>query len=139
MTIFISYADIDTSYLTELTERLTVWQRTKSFTFWSKQNLTAGDNWRAITYDKLTNADIVLILVSSDALASDHVYNEIKQTISQKRSIVIPIILRSCMWEDTILKEVSQYCINTIPINSQANKDEAWTNIVKSISEYITK
>jgi hypothetical protein len=142
MNIFISYADKDTSYLTELTARLTVLQRTNSFTFWSKQNLIVGDSWKTIINDKLTNADIILILVSTDALASDHVYDEITQAILQSKlgkSIIIPIILRSCIWKDTILEEVSQYCIATVPIANQDNKDEAWTNIIKGISEYLTK
>ena len=142
MNIFISYADEDMSYLTELTARLTALQRAKSFTFWSKQNLTGGDRWETITHDKLTNADIILILVSSDTFASDLVHNEIAQAVSQNKSgksIVVPIILRSCLWEYTVLKEVSEYCTNAIPIGSQANKDEAWTNIIKGISKHIIK
>ena len=142
MNIFISYADQDTSYLTELTARLTALQRAKSFTFWSKQDLKAGDNWKTITHEKLTNADIILILVSSDALSSDLVYGEITQATSQNKSgksIVVPIILRACDWEWTMLEDVSEYCIDTVPIASQANKDEAWTNIIKGISKYITK
>lgn len=142
MNIFISYADQDTSYLTELTARLTALQRAKSFTFWSKQNLKAGDSWRTITHEKLTNADIILILVSADIFASDLVHNEIAQAVSQSkssRSIVIPIILRSCLWEYTVLEEVSEYCIDTVPIGSQTNKDEAWANIIQGILKHIIK
>ena len=142
MNIFISYADEDMSYLTELTARLTALQRAKTFTFWSKQNLTGGDRWETITHDKLTNADIILILVSSDTFASDLVHNEIAQAVSQSkssRSIVIPIILRSCLWEYTVLEEVSEYCIDTVPIASQANKNEAWTNIIQGILKHIIK
>lgn len=142
MNIFIFYADQDTSYLTELTARLTALQRAKSFTFWSKQDLKAGDNWKTITHEKLTNADIILILVSSDALSSDLVYGEITQATSQNKSgksIVVPIILRSCLWEYTVLKEVSEYCIDTVPIGSQTNKDEAWANIIQGILKHIIK
>ena len=142
MNIFISYADEDMSYLTELTARLTALQRAKSFTFWSKQNLTGGDRWETITHEKLTNADIILILVSADTFASDLVHNEIIQATSQNKSgksIVVPIILRACDWEWTMLEEVSEYCIDTVPIASQANKDEAWTNIIKGISKHIIK
>lgn len=142
MNIFIFYADQDTSYLTELTARLTALQRAKSFTFWSKQDLKAGDNWKTITHEKLTNADIILILVSSDALSSDLVYGEITQATSQNKSgksIVVPIILRSCLWEYTVLKEVSEYCIDTVPIGSQTNKDEVWANIIQGILKHIIK
>ena len=142
MYIFISYADEDTSYLTELTARLTALQRAKSFTFWSKQNLKAGDRWETITHEKLTNADIILILVSADTFASDLVHNEIIQATSQNKSgksIVVPIILRACDWEWTMLEDVSEYCIDTVPIASQTNKDEAWTNIVQGILKHIIK
>lgn len=142
MNIFISYADEDTAYLTELTKRLEILRHNLPFTFWSKQNLKAGDNWKTVTNEMLEKANIILILVSADALASDPVYDEITQAISQNKSgksIVVPIILRSCNWGWTMLEEVSQYCIDTVPIAIQANKDEAWTNIIKGISKYITK
>lgn len=142
MNIFISYADEDTAYLTELTKRLEILRHNLSFTFWSKQKLVAGNNWKTVTNEMLEKANIILILVSADALASDPVYDEITQAISQNKSgksIVVPIILRSCNWGWTMLEEVSQYCIDTVPIAIQANKDEAWTNIIKGISKYITK
>lgn len=142
MNIFISYADEDRTYLLDLISRLIALQRSKSFTFWSNIHILPGGEWKNTANEKLSNANIILVLVSANALASDSVYKEITQAVSQHntgKSVVIPIIVRSCNWGWTMLEEVSQYCIDTVPIAIQANKDEAWTNIIKGISEYLTK
>lgn len=140
MNIFISYADKDRPYLTDLVSRLIALQHSKSFTFWSDIDILAGGDWKTITNNKLSNADIILVLVSSDAFASDTVYKEITQAVSQHntgKSIVIPIIIRSCNWEWTILEKVKDFCIDTKSIDTCNNKDEAWTNILQGISKYI--
>lgn len=140
MNIFISYADEERQYLLDLISRLIVLQRSKSFTFWSNVSILAGGEWKNITNEKLSNANIILVLVSANALASDRVYNEITQAVSQHdigKSIIIPIIVRSCNWEDTILKKVKDFCIDTHPVNTYSDKDTAWTNIIQGISKHI--
>lgn len=140
MNIFISYADEERQYLLDLISRLIVLQRSKSFTFWSNVSILAGGEWKNITNEKLSNANIILVLVSANALASDRVYNEITQAVSQYdtgKSVVIPIIVRSCNWKDTILKKVKDFCIDTHPVNTYSDKDTAWTNIIQGISKHI--
>ena len=140
MNIFISYADEDRKYLMDLISRLIVLQRSISFTFWSNVSILAGGEWKNITNEKLSNANIILVLVSANALASDSIYKEITQAVSQYdtgKSVVIPIIVRSCNWKDTILKKVKDFCIDTSPINTYNDKDTAWTNIVQGISKHI--
>jgi hypothetical protein len=140
MNIFISYADEDRTYLLDLISRLIALQRSKSFTFWSNIHLLAGGEWKNITNEKLSNANIILVLVSANALASDRVYDEITQAVSQHdtgKSIVIPIIVRSCNWEWSVLEKVKDFCIDTNPINTYSDKDTAWTNIVRGVSKYI--
>ena len=140
MNIFISYADEDRTYLLDLISRLIALQRSKSFTFWSNIHILPGGEWKNTANEKLSNANIILVLVSANALASDSIYKEITQAVSQYdtgKSVVIPIIVRSCNWEDTILKKVKDFCIDTHPINTYSDNDTAWTNIIQGISKHI--
>lgn len=140
MNIFISYADEDRTYLLDLISRLIALQRSKPFTFWSNIHILPGGEWKNTANEKLSNANIILVLVSANALASDSIYKEITQAVSQYdtgKSVVIPIIVRSCNWKDTILKEIKDFCIDTNPINTYSDKDTAWTNIIQGISKHI--
>ena len=70
---------------------------------WHDRHIVPGQKWGAEIDRKLEEADVVLLLVSADFLASDHCYdiemNRAMERHEAGQACVIPIILRECNWE----------------------------------------
>lgn len=67
-----------------------------------------GDKWDGKIKKELEEADVILFLVSDDFLATDYIWDiEIKRAIEREQANpsirVIPIIVRSCDWQESPL------------------------------------
>src|SRR5262245_7821804 len=69
--VFYSYAHEDESLREELDKQLKLLERQKVITGWDDRDISGGSDWRSEIHQHLEAADIVLLLVSSDFLASD--------------------------------------------------------------------
>src|SRR5438105_2491908 len=100
--IFYSYAHIDESLRNELEKHLSILKQQEIITEWYDRNINAGTEWaREINYH-LNTAQIILLLVSPDFLASQYCYS-IEMTRAMERhntgeAWVIPVILRPIDW-----------------------------------------
>jgi len=80
-------------------------QRQGLITIWSDNDIDAGANWQEEIEKHLDAAQIILLLVSPDFIASDHCYGKEmiramdRHTWNEAR--VIPIILRPTHWDST--------------------------------------
>jgi hypothetical protein len=83
----------------------------------------------------LESADVILLLVSSDFLASDYCYDfETRRALErhQKRgACVIPIILRPCDWRETRFGKLPAAPLGGRPITTWRNQDEAFLSVVR--------
>jgi hypothetical protein len=70
---------------------------------WYDRNIGAGDDWRKEIDDHLREADFILLLISSDFVASDYCYEvEMKFALKlheENKAVVIPILLRTVAFE----------------------------------------
>jgi hypothetical protein len=87
-------------------------------------------------------ADILLLLLSVDYFLSA-AYDEeaIQQALDQHRRgqvLIIPILLRPCDWQSTMVAHLQCLPRNGIPITSWENQDEALTSIAQEIRQFIT-
>lgn len=127
--LFISYADleIDEKLVEEFEKHLSVWKQKKLIDVWNKRKIGAGREWLKETEEQLSEADIILLMISPDFIASDNTYNnELKQAIERyelEKVNVIPIILRPVLWEDTPFSK-----FKCLPRNGKAVKSRDWEN-----------
>ncbi|MEM7794112.1 MAG: TIR domain-containing protein [Cyanobacteria bacterium P01_C01_bin.118] len=81
----------------------------------------------------LKRADIILLLISADFIASDYCYEiELQQAMERHQAgeaRVIPIILRPADWQNTPFSELQAFPTNAKPITSWSDRDEAWLNV----------
>src|SRR5712692_8907637 len=72
---------------------------------WHDRRITAGQAFDQEIDAHLESADVILLLISSDFLASDYCYKrEMGRAVERHEvgsAIVIPVILRPCDWHDT--------------------------------------
>lgn len=101
--VFISYSHADDTLRKRLETHLNLFQRQGVIRMWSDRVIEPGMQFEETILDNLRNADIVLLLISADFLASDFCqYIELKLAMERHHSgqaRVIPVFLSSCDWK----------------------------------------
>lgn len=139
--IFISYSHKDEEFRKELELHLAVVKRRGAIDVWTDCKIGAGDEFDSSILRELDRANIVLLLVSPDFLASDYCYN-VEMDRAMKRhhdgtTRVIPVILRPCLWRDAPLAKLLVVPRNGDPITIWPNRDEAFLDVVQQIKKVL--
>lgn len=97
--IFISYSHIDEPYRNELDKHLKALSHLLAIEAWNDRQLIAGDGVDKTIFEKLNAADVVLLLISPDFMASDYCFKKEMQSAlkayKENKNTVIPIIIRN--------------------------------------------
>ena len=144
--LFYSYSHKDERLRNELETHLKLLQRRGLIDPWYDRNIDAGDDWKQEIDENMERAEIILLLVSADFLASDYCYEK-EMTRALERyengeARVIPVIVR-----DVNLKGVPFAGLQYLPKDGRAvtkwpNKDSAWRNVsegIEKVSEEMRK
>ena len=134
--VFISYSKQDK----ELRDRLLSHLRpleTKGIISWHDRQILPGTEWDEEIKARLNAADIILLLISADFLATDYCTQvEIPEALRRHKTgvaTVIPVILRSCGWKYTPLAAIQAYPEKAKPIVSWERIDDAYTDVVDAV------
>ncbi len=133
----------DEALLVEFENHLKTLEREGSLSTWSAKDIAAGDVSRSRVDKELRVADIVLLCVSADYLASDYCH-DIEVTLALQRwrlgeAQVIPIILRPAHWEASPFATLEPLPRNRKPVASWSNRDDAWLDIVHGIRRVVER
>ena len=138
--IFISYAHSDANLLTELKKQLVILKRNGLGLLWTDEDIGKGEEWGPEILEQLNKADIILLLISSDFLASDFCYEKEMMRAMERHerseACVIPVILRPCEWKNTPFSKL-QAVHGGQPVSMARNKDEALLEVTKGIQDVI--
>ena len=134
--LFISYSSKDILFTEELRSHLRVLQRNSLIDTWYDREILVGQEWDKKIKDELKQADIIVLLLSPDFINSDYIWDvELEHAINmhqQNKATVVPIVLRSCLWEDTPISKL-QLANKAEVIDLASNRDEAWKKAVEGI------
>jgi hypothetical protein len=142
--VFCSYSHKDRAFQDDLVQHLAALKRIGMIELWYDQEICAGDDWKKEISENLERADIVLLLVSANFIASDYCYTiEMKRALElheSKQAVAIPIIIRTCDWG--VIPSLSK--LQALPSSAKAvdswpNPDEAWADVSKGIRKTIDK
>src|SRR5688500_1476810 len=135
--LFYSYSHADELFRVELEKHLSVLKRQGVISEWSDRRITAGDDWAGEINRNLETANIVLLLVSADFLASDYCYDvEMKRAMERHesgRACIIPVILRPCDWQGAPFGKLQALPTDAKPLTLWTDRDAAFADIVKGI------
>ena len=99
--------------------------------------LGGGKEWNGQIDEHLNSAHIILLLVSSDFLASPYIHDvEVKRAMERHEAgdaRVIPVIIRPCDWHTAPFGKLQALPTDAKPITKWTNKDEAFTVVAKGI------
>ena len=134
--IFYCYAAEDKRQKDELDKHLSHLKRTKQITTWDRGEISPGNEWANQTEIHLNTAQLILLLISPDFMASDHCYHEMMRAMERdqaKEAVVIAIILRPVDYRDALFNEAIILPDEGKPIISCSNPDEAFLGIAEFV------
>lgn len=145
VTLFYSYAHEDEELRNQLDKHLRLLQRRGYLSTWYDRDIYAGDDWAKKIDTHLESAQIILLLISADFLASDYCYIVEMQRALERHSIgearVIPIILRPVDWkQDPTLSSLKALPTDGKPVTTWPSPqyyDEAFEDIAKGIRKVV--
>jgi TIR domain-containing protein len=141
--IFYSYSHKDEELRDELERHLSILKRSGVIRSWHDRKIDAGAEWAGQIHDNLNRANVILLLISADFLASDYCYDlEMKRALERHaagEAIVIPIILRPVDWGSAPFARIQCLPTDARPVTSWTNRDEAFRNVAEGIRHAILK
>ena len=139
--LFFVYAREDEALLNKLKVHLRPLQREGLIDIWHDRNIVAGTDWKQEISEQMNTADIILLLISADFMASDYVYStEMEYAIERHErgeARVIPIILRPVLWQNAPFGKLQALPRDGRPVTLWNNRDEVFLDIARGISGII--
>ena len=141
--LFLSYSHRDEALRAQLETHLAALQRQNFITVWHDRRITAGENFADAIDAHLEAADVLLLLVSPDFIASDYCFErEMGRALERHGEglcVVIPVILRPCDWHDMPFGRLQAAPKDGKPITLWPNIDEAFLDVVKAIKAALAR
>jgi TIR domain len=141
ISLFYSYSHRDEALRGELEAHLSFLRRSKLIAEWHDRMIGAGDEWKGQIDRQLASADIILLLVSADFIASDYCWGEEMTKALARHQLgeakVIPVILRPCRWHRTPLGSLQAVPKDGRPVSEWPNHDAAFDEIATAIERTI--
>src|ERR1051326_8987765 len=101
--VFCCYARKDQSYLHDMKQHLMALQREQLIEIKADININPGTEWEREISHHLNEANIILLLISADFIASDYCFEkEMQLAIARHEhgtACVLPVIIRPTSWE----------------------------------------
>ncbi len=140
-TLVFSYSHTDEAQRNELEKHLSPLKRAGKITTWHDRRIVPGQEFERQIDQYFSEADIILLLISSDFIASDYCY-EVEMTNALARhkrgeAVVIPVILRECAWHQLEFGSIMAATIDGKPITKFASHDEGYVQVVDAVSRAI--
>lgn len=137
--VVISYAHEDHNFLSKLTVHLMSLERTGQIDSWSDRKINPGQDFNQEIEKQFDSADIILLLVSPDFIASDFCYNtEMSKALERhknQQAVVIPVILRPCNWKKLPFAKLKAVPYDGMPIASYKDIDSGFLEVVEAVRD----
>ena len=134
---FISYSHKDQKLRKELDNHLSNLKRQGVISSWFDGDIVPGIEWRSQIMEHLNTAQIILLLISADFMASDFCYSiEMTQAVARHKANearVLPIILRPTDWKNAPFTELQALPAEGKPVTSWPTHDIAFENVIQGI------
>ncbi|MEI9599374.1 toll/interleukin-1 receptor domain-containing protein [Moellerella wisconsensis] len=142
-TLVFSYSHADELLRNELEKHLSPLKRMGKITTWHDRRIVPGQEFENQIDKYFSEADIILLLVSSDFIASDYCYQiEMSNALARHErgeAVVIPVILRECAWHELPFGGIMAATIDGKPVTKFATYDEGYVQVVNAVSRAIAE
>lgn len=137
LNVFVSYSHTDEKLRKELEKHLSMLRREGIISSWDDRRIGPGEDLHGEISTHLDSADIVLLLVSADFLASDYCYDvEMERAMDRHRQglvRVIPVILRPCDWQKAPFGILMACPTDGKPVVNHTTLDEGFLQVAQAV------
>ncbi|MCW3074623.1 MAG: hypothetical protein JWP69_1692 [Flaviaesturariibacter sp.] len=141
ITVFFSYSHKDEELRNELDKHLSILKRQGVIDVWHDRCIIGGSEFESEISSHLKAANIILLLVSADFLASDYCYDkEMKLAMEMHERgdvVVLPVILRPCDWHDAPFGKLLATPKDGKPVVKYPTFDEAFLEVTNEIKRIV--
>jgi len=135
--VFLSYAHEDAELQDKLLTHLSQLQREGVIAIWHDRQITGGREWAGDIDNHLQTAHLILLLISSDFLASEYCNDvEVRCALARHErgeARVIPIILRPADWQTALFGKLQCLPENARAVTAWRNQDKAFLAVAQGI------
>jgi TIR domain len=141
--VFFSYSHKDQALRDQLEAHLSLLKNQGFISSWHDRKIIAGTEWAGEIDAHLNSAQIILLLISADFLASTYCYGiEVARAIERHNAgeaIVIPIILRPCDWHSAPFGKLQALPTDGKPVTGRSwhDLDEAFYDVATGIQKAV--
>lgn len=136
-TVFFSYSHKDEALRDQLETHLALLKNQGLIESWHDRRISAGSEVDDSISAAMERANVILLLVSADFMASTYCYSkEMKRAMERhesKEARVIPVILRDCDWHSAPFGKLLAAPRDGKPITLWSDIDQAMTDVAKHI------
>ena len=140
--IFFSYSKADKVHLDALLKHLSGMRRSGKVEPWHDHLIKPGEEWDDTIKQNLAIADIIILFISPDFLATDYIWEvEIKTAMERHKrgkAVVIPVFVRPCDWKDMPFGGINGLPSDARAITLHSNPDTAWLEVAEGIKRVIS-
>ncbi len=143
--IFVSYSHEDKRWLERLQVHLKPLVRKGKVDLWDDTRIKAGQRWKEEVQKGLAAADVAILLISADFLASDFVVNDelpdLLAAAAKEHLLILSVIVGRCRFEQTRSLSVFQAVndpkrpLASIPT---AKRDDVFVRLTERIDEALS-
>jgi hypothetical protein len=143
--IFISYSHVDAEYLRRLLIHLSPYERRGLINVWADTKLSAGRDWFRDVVQAISEADVAILLISADFLASKFIAdNELPPLLHRAEADgtrIIPVILKPCAYDD--IPELSRFqTVNDartpLLAMTEVEIENVWVQVARTVKQSIS-
>lgn len=143
LNIFFSYSHKDKKLLERLETHLALLKHEERINSWTDRDIEGGEEYNTEIFDRLNEADIILLLVSAAFMNSNYCYNREMKRAMERHEVgearVIPIILSVCDWQTAPFHKLAALPPDGKPITTFTDRDTAFYTVAKGIRNVVEK
>jgi internalin A len=146
--LFISYAHEDARKIRPLSMHLTILSSRGYIQVWDDKQLIAGEEWEARIHEELDRADIVLVVYSTAARASQFIQTKevprVLERARQKKCAIIVLPLDRKDWDtshplEVELKKYQTASWNAKPVLEFRPQSKGWQEVEQAIRKAVNR
>lgn len=141
--VFYSYSHKDSDLRERLATYLAPLKQQQKISEWHDRKIEPGSNWDTEIDAQLNSADLILLLVSADFLASEYCFGaEVEKALVRlKRGEVkvVPVLLKPCLWEESRFSELQIIPRDAKAITSWVSVDEALKDVASELRKLVSE
>lgn len=141
--VFYSYSHKDAELRAKLATYLAPLRQQNKIVEWHDRKIEPGADWEREISDQLDSANLILLLVSEEFLASDYCFGvEVDRALARlKRGEVkvVPILLRPCLWQESRFSELQIIPRDAKAVTLWTSTEEAFMDVTSEIRNLVSE